>query len=418
MQKMQNLTENHPADIRMVPGLKVEKNFLIQFIFIAGILFIGAINSFNSVIGALSAILFIFFLCSAFLKNHKKIMLIIVIFSIVMHFYPLLFQIKNYDPFFVYDINILVKAGTQKLLSGENPYSTTFYGTEMDAALLKDGPFWISHEKSYFAMEKFVYPPGIFLLTVPFYLLFSEISVLALYFVMLILDILLISTLIKDMQKATIALVLLFLNPIFIFSSKFNSIVDFSAFTFLILATFFYLNKNKTLAGICFGAFISTKQFALLAVPFILFFFLKNNEKKMLIAAFLTIFLIFAPFMLWSPSDYFNDTISPIFCSTENCYPNLAEETPVFYSLTPYTHSYDNILTATSAALLLASFALIFYKFVKLEKINLQALFMFSGIFLIIAVFLSKMGLQSYYEFGLFMVVFAVVLSLKEKENA
>ena len=120
MQKMQNLTENHPADIRMVPGLKVEKNFLIQFIFIAGILFIGAINSFNSVIGALSAILFIFFLCSAFLKNHKKIMLIIVIFSIVMHFYPLLFQIKKLRPIFCLGYKYF----------GKGRYRTTSFGWE------------------------------------------------------------------------------------------------------------------------------------------------------------------------------------------------------------------------------------------------------------------------------------------------
>ncbi len=396
--------------------IKIENSFYPIYFLVLSVVIFNIFFAFEEIAVALGIVSLIAILFSAFSKNYKILTIAIVVCMIVWNLSLLFFQIQFYAPYLVSDINLAVKVSAQTLLNGKNPYATTFYGTELDFGLERDGKFWEQYNKSYFAMEKFVYPPAIFMLSVPFYLIFGKISIQALYLTLIIINLFVIASFFKKKENLITALVLIFLTPPMIFNMNAQSTINVFAYTFLLAFLMFFFKKNKILSGISIGIFFAAKQFSFVTIPFLLIYFLKNGEKKTLIYSILTFMAIILPFIIWSPIDFFDDTITPIFCSGPNCYPEV-NNWPNFGYITSHLGLNTQFSALLSSILLFAAPLAILLFYLKQNKPTMQETLFLSGLALIATVFFSKMGPLIYYDYGFFIILTSFIVYLRDREN-
>lgn len=202
----------------------------------------------------------------------------------------------------IHDGAILTEAATAAILSGKNPYSISFDDAFGD----------VSNKPISVAYGTFMYSPLMFLANVPFSLLeeaIVQISDLRIALVILLIACVVIAGLISNWNL--LFLTIFSLNPIFIPLTFYgaNEIVVLLAVFLVIL--FLKLGKiNWATAALVFAS--ATKILILPLVP-IYFLYLARIQKtfwyKQLAYFVLGTFLIYLPFVLWSPQDFIHDVV-------------------------------------------------------------------------------------------------------------
>lgn len=223
----------------------------------------------------------------------------------------------------LHDELLITQVAMEKISDGEDPYGANYRGTIVD--------LWTGHELRlsyvngvYPGWDHYVYLPGFFAVSYPVYLIVHGLT--GAYdqrIVYLIAYAALTVGAWMSLKRSPIRepLTLVFvLNPFFMnVTYGFNDLLPIALF-----AVTGYLMAHKKLfaAAVCYGLMLATKQTMALTIPFMIPAFIhtaatmKRSAVPMLAAVAATAALVILPFFLWSPSRFFNDTVSFFFSST------------------------------------------------------------------------------------------------------
>jgi hypothetical protein len=214
----------------------------------------------------------------------------------------------------IHDNPIQLEAAINFLLQGKNFYTEDYLNTD----LIK----WRGWTED---------PALYHFITVPFYALFSTLIYFPsklifgffdermVHLVMFFVSLFLFNKLVKAFHKKAFYLTLFVLNPLFVhfFIEGRNDIVVFS---WVFLSMFFLFKEKLLWSSLFFGLAFSTKQSAWLLAPlyfFYIFFLAKDTliKDKFLFVLrktwpfFLSVALIFVPFLIWDGKSFIEDTV-------------------------------------------------------------------------------------------------------------
>ncbi|MGP6219947.1 hypothetical protein [Caldiplasma sukawensis] len=157
------------------------------------------------------------------------------------------------------------------------------------------------------------YPAMSFLIFLPSVLIGVNPDIVLIFFLFLLILLIIENMRAKQMTYLIPFVVALFFFDINVMIFSFHGITDIIWVTFTALS-FIYFRKYK-LSGIFFGIALSLKQTPVFLLPFFLYFLYRENGLyKMLKFTFisvLTFLILNLPFILWNPSAYFRDILSP-----------------------------------------------------------------------------------------------------------
>lgn len=229
---------------------------------------------------------------------------------------------ESLPTFRVHDIVIQQEYAIKYLISGKNPYSSTYFGTPLEQ-------WFYSGSEPNPALYHFVMEPFYLLFSLPFYVASGRIlgffdgRIPLLFLLFSILGFIQKHNL--DGEKKRAFMVFLAFNPLTLpYALEGRS--DFFMFAFLFAALYF-LHKNKLYisSGLLALAF-TVKQSAWPIFPLwvaYLWFRQKNREK--VFKAVGVFFVVFAtitlPFFLWNPKAFINSTILYLSGNTAHSYP-------------------------------------------------------------------------------------------------
>lgn len=203
---------------------------------------------------------------------------------------------------------IQIEEAVKLLLQGRNPYAETYAGTPLE--------FWRGFKNN--AVYHYPYPPFSFLFSIPFYLVsagllgwFDQRFVYLLFYVA---NLVLVSLLFSASRLRRIAVMWVGLNPLLLHLFALGS--SDVATTGLLLAALVLHQRRYYRAGVVTLALAcSYKQFAVFLVPFTALELwrehgLDRRAQVKLWALFMAVVaLLNLPFLLWSPRDFYEDTI-------------------------------------------------------------------------------------------------------------
>ncbi len=229
---------------------------------------------------------------------------------------------ESLPTFHVHDIVIQQEYAIKYLISGKNPYATTYFGTPLEQ-------WFYSGSEPNPALYHFVMEPFYLLFALPFYVISGKllgffdgrIPLLFLLFSILFF----IQKLNLDGERKRAFMVLLAFNPLTLpYALEGRS--DFFMFAFLFTALYF-LNKNKLYisSGLLALAF-AVKQSAWPIFPlWIAYLWFKNKNREEVFKALGVFFAVFAvvtlPFFLWNPKAFIDSTILYLSGNTAHSYP-------------------------------------------------------------------------------------------------
>jgi len=209
---------------------------------------------------------------------------------------------------------IQIEESMKMILSGKNPYKETFHGTPLEN--------WRGFTNN--VIYHLPYMPGSFLYSIPVYVasktLFHVYDQRIFYLLLFFACFGLIALLCPPGSSRIVAWTVFGLNPFFTryFMLGAN---DITIFFWLLLAMTFFKKNYNTLAFLALGAGCAVKQFTWFFVPFLLIYvcslefskpklWFKNLLKKWKIwlPGALLFCLTVAPFILWDPASFYNDT--------------------------------------------------------------------------------------------------------------
>ncbi|MBM4402089.1 MAG: hypothetical protein FJ044_02495 [Candidatus Cloacimonetes bacterium] len=194
------------------------------------------------------------------------------------------------------DVFDILKLAPQKLIQGENPYQANYTKMFVDVAT-----------------DRFAYPPGAFLATLPAVVLFGDprlTNVIAEILSALILYVIL------KKKFGPNSIIAETLPVIFLFSPRALLVceqawLEPTILCLLLLSYFLSQHQHKVITLIIFGFLITIKQ-TLIFLPILLWRSLKLDLKKLGLIAFGAL-AVLLPFFLWSPADFYYDTITSYF---------------------------------------------------------------------------------------------------------
>ncbi len=199
----------------------------------------------------------------------------------------------------------------KRFLAGLNPYGIQYsiraiesYGVSLSSLTPKLAGGYVT------SLE---YPDFSFLILIPFILLHINPEIVLFIFTLLLLSLIAIEFVERELAfMAPLALAVALFNINLIFFSL-NGITDVIWVTFL-AASLIFLQK-RFIPGILYGLSLAAKQLPIFILPFLLIFVYKRyGFKKFVeftITAALSFILINLPFILMSPSSFFNSILAP-----------------------------------------------------------------------------------------------------------
>lgn len=180
-----------------------------------------------------------------------------------------------------------LKEGALGFISGKNPYSLVF--TRLYS--------W--HESNYFT-----YLPSVLFLTLPGTVLFSDprVSILVIELISAYIFYLYLG---KNLKAGLLSFTFLY-SPLslYVFEESYADIIIASLFIFFL---YFYRKKFENFLAIFLGLILSSKLALVTVLPLIL----KGLKltKKTVVVSIAVFSLITLPFLLWSPGDFYKDTL-------------------------------------------------------------------------------------------------------------
>lgn len=279
-----------------------------------------------------------------------------------------------------------LKEGAAGFIAGKNPYSLTF--TRL----------YNWHESNYFT-----YLPSILLLTLPGTIIFADPRV-SMMIIELISAYILYLYLGKNLKAGFFAFTFLY-SPmsLYVLEESYADIIIASLFIFLL-----YLNfKNfKNLMAVILGLIISSKLALITTFPLILRS-LRLSKKTIILS--ITIFaLITLPFLLWSPLDFYKDTLV-IYQETKEIFLPISLSLPAF--LNRFSLPFPNIL---GFALLSIIFVWLFFQQKRSLALMLVSLFLW---LFSLSLFSWQAFVNNYYLMGTVLLLALGVEQLDRKSN-
>jgi len=244
------------------------------------------------IIMALSAVSLFLGIFLPFFSKRTTVFLLLLSISTILRL--LFIYVSPYPRMDTYDI---IRLGSLGLIRGENPYQMTFIPISE--------PNYKGVEPNYFS-----YTPGILTFSVPAILLFKDQRIF--FAIANIITSILLYLIIKRNKKIpntyslTLPLIFLF-NP----SSYFIILrgwTDPAVILFLtLIATSLVFNKFKNSVLILLAIVATTKQ-TLVFIPLFFLSYLQKGLRALFIVGILSGFIV-APFVIWSPKDFLQDTV-------------------------------------------------------------------------------------------------------------
>lgn len=242
--------------------------------------------------------------------NYQIRLYCLVAIAITLHGYLLANAVfsRIYDPnYSVHDGALITEESYRQLMLGKNPYSISYEALFLNQVDYADK---IAHGE----LNRNIYSPFAFLINFPVFLVTEKIfgildmrifSVMSLFMAAIL-------SLAVVREKVLFLIIFLF-NPIFVKSVYFGANDVLILLLFCISLLFLYFRKIL-LATIVVALGSSTK---LLFLPFVPLYFLflasaKKGDKRQLIFKNLVTFtlvcvVIYLPFIIWNPGDFFDD---------------------------------------------------------------------------------------------------------------
>ncbi|MBI5553931.1 MAG: hypothetical protein HY917_04290, partial [Candidatus Diapherotrites archaeon] len=188
----------------------------------------------ESLVGALAFPFMLAYLGFLFFDRFQKIRPLLLAFLLgLLVFSP--FVLQKTDESFG-DVPVAVKAATQFVLQGKNPYAENFSGTDLDKVLPGEQAYWNRMGQEYNALSSFVYFPSVFWVSAPFAFFFSG-QPMALLSLALLLMVLLAGLLWFSGPALESFWIVVFLTPFSVISLLSGHVVDF---WMLLLAVLFF----------------------------------------------------------------------------------------------------------------------------------------------------------------------------------
>lgn len=303
----------------------------------------------------------------------------------------------------------------QTLLQGKNPYSTDFFGTELDE-LGKD-----KYEISYWndlglernpALYHYAYIPGSFLLPAALYSVVGEFDLRLLFALVLIIGLLLWLFSFSD-KELGITVILLFL--ILIRLGGFLLGVNDMLVIGLCMVSAWLMWKNYDFAAaILWGVTASLKQTAWPLLVFVLIWAYWNKKLNPYAIAPIMVAITIIPFVVWDPAAYVDDTIFYFSGNTANAYPINPEGGGIPMMLEWLRFSKEQINQFPYFLLQLLFTLPIFGFLVKKFKSNpkLENIFIYSGILILAFTLVYKNFNFNYLNFAFSLILIGVMLSI------
>ena len=248
-------------------------------------------------------------------RNLARLTLVLlVIFLVVVG--PTLLQIylrHTTAPYaHIHDGAIQIEEAVKFLLAGTNPYGADYASTPM--------ALWVGWPEENPALHHNIYLPLVFLITLPFYLVFQSFlgwfDVRFVYLILFMVMLFLLLRLNDDWEEKLGLLIAFGLNPLFVpfFYEWRNDVLVL----FGVVVTLGLLQRSRfSAAAIAFGLTCATKQTALFIAPFffahLLFGPFRQNLRvwiaRCVIPFVIQFTLILLPFMVWNVNAFINDTL-------------------------------------------------------------------------------------------------------------
>ncbi|SEH10980.1 Protein of unknown function [Thermoleophilum album] len=215
--------------------------------------------------------------------------------------------------FYTNDSTYQIELAGSLVKSGGNPYGHDWRGSGLERFYTFDGSRSARIEREEPALRHFAYPPGApltaalwQLLPRPFddYRLFVVLATVACAAAALALPA-------PPAARLTIA-ALLAINPIAVRSAWFGQ-NDAPSLAFLVLAAALALRGRGLAAGLALAGAVLLKQFALVALPFLVIMLWRNSgaraAQRFVVATLALSALVCAPFVVANPSAFFADVV-------------------------------------------------------------------------------------------------------------
>lgn len=261
------------------------------------------------ILSAFIVLLFIFIsTCFSKFKFFRLRIYFLIALAVLIHGYMLtqsVLERQNFSNYRVHDGTLITEESWRAILVAKNPYAISY---EKLYSGQSDYEEKVKHNET----DKNVYSPVSFWINFPFFYLTSRFlnfvdmritSVVAL-FAAAILSL-------RFTREKSLFLILFLFNPVFLKSIYFGA-NDIFVLLFIVLTLFFMFLKRTNLSVISVSLAAGTK---LLVWPFLPFYFIKlwkdNPEaipflRKFAMFGILSM-VIYLPFIIWSPKDFFND---------------------------------------------------------------------------------------------------------------
>lgn len=227
-----------------------------------------------------------------------------------------------------HDEVLLTESALSGITHGVDPYAMDFHNTIVER--------WVGHagmsgylNGEYPNWSHYVYFPGLLAVSLPPYVvlhgLFGWYDQRLVYLITLIILMIAFSRALRRSPVRDALLIAFFLNPFF--STMFIGFNDIVAITALVLTALSFRRKKPYTSAVLFGFSLVSKQIMVLSIPFFLFLLVKSAKASrrspfiVLATAGTTAAAIIAPFFLWSPNAFIDDTVKFF----QNAYPIAGE---------------------------------------------------------------------------------------------
>lgn len=210
------------------------------------------------------------------------------------------------------DEALFTESALESIRTGINPYARSYAGTLVDTWV------WLpSLGPVHPGIEHYVYFPLNLVLSMPLYLSLQTLGLpydqRYLYFLAFLGIIVLLWRMLRESPNREALVLAIILSPFL--GYLLYTYNDLTALFFLTATAFAAIRRRPFLAAAMFGLTLAAKQFMLITLPFLLLPLLMiGKEKRQGSAATLGVILlsflvVIGPFAVWSPKDFFSDTV-------------------------------------------------------------------------------------------------------------
>lgn len=256
----------------------------------------------------------------------KKIIIVLVLISVFFlgNFFVAIEKVPPPIGLFTHDEILETKYAMKYISEGKNPYHENYYHTTLNTA-----PNFtyinVFNEKTIPnpGLVTYAYLPTQFLAPLPFYIILTQVfqgyDHRLFYLLLLIISLYILYRLVDQVYYRLLLLISFFFFIDF-FSYAYYGYNDIQVLCFLLIVLFF-LKKNRIFWSTIFLVLaLTSKQSAILFLPFYLLYLIKNNYPfnkeriRRIIIVFLIIIIlsvaIVLPFYFWNKSDFINDVFN------------------------------------------------------------------------------------------------------------